>query len=814
MWLLIKGLTGLYRQHPWQTAILLISITLGTALLTGVLILNQETRHQQQQNQQWLSAQPAAFIIAKPGHTLQQQQFVQLRRQGFHDLAPIVEGELSLANQQTLLVAGIEPLSLLGVANHFSQARDHINWRQFILPPYQIWLSPALAQSINVEQGATLSLADSQRSAPVNIIASLPLGQRAWVDIGYAQQLLHKNGELSRIAVLRHAANHLPTLRAALPDSLQLITSEQLRAPALNEALQLNLLAMAALAFVVATFLGFSAISLGIHQRRFWFGQLRLCGVSRQQLYILTGLELLILTTFSTLLGAVLGFALAHALLPALTQTLANIYEQYLVNQLPWRWLWLGYATLSSCVGLTLALVTQLLPLLRQPILKLYHHTSSVQTPMRWYLPLTIGCWAVAGILSFSEQLVAIYLQLALTLLAGALTMPLVFRLLLHLLTKITPQRWLPLHWLIGNSRLLLRPAGIALAALMLALMTNVGMHLMINSFRTATMNWLDQRLVGTLFVHGPGSTLKTINGWLEDHSPYPTSLRWQHHLRYQQQRSEWTSISPRARYLQRLPLASPQPQNKANWTVFKQHQGVLINEQAQHQYGFHIGDTVTVANRRLSIVAIYHDYGNPLPQFMVPTSLFQQLFASVQPSGLAIEVPVEERTALSHQLQHRFALDPSQLVIQQEVRNHVANIFDQTFQVTRALTSLTLLIAGIGIFCSASILEHQQRRQFALLRTLGWTRWQCLLMATLRWLLLTLLALLMAWPMGIMLADLLVGRVNPAAFGWSYHLQLAGNQWFPLFAICLGSIGLATVLPLWRDRRRPLATLLQEHDA
>lgn len=818
MALLVRSLWGLYRRHPWQSLLLITGIALGSALLTGVLILNQQTWQQQSQGDRLLDLRPIGFITARDHDLLAQQDFINLRNAGFHALAPVLGGSVLLDNGNTLLLMGIDPLSLLTA--HRSAETDvpaipnaALNV-DFMTPPYRLWLSEARAKQLQARPGQQL-LTVTQRSLPRIVVpANLPIGYRGWVDIGYAQELLNAPQRLSSIAVFDPNPQGLAALRAALPKHLMLTrVTSPLTTVALSDALHLNLLAMAWLAFVVGTFLAYSAVYLNLHHRQRWLGQLRLCGLSRRQLCVMLSVELLLLALLSTVLGAGLGYSLARVLLPGLATTLAEIYQQYISYQLPWRGLWLAYALASSLLALLLALASQLWPLLaRAPLSLINAKAFRVHSHFPHYLSgLGLLSLFACAVLTFSDAKAAAYMQLFTLLLASALAMPALLQILLSLLRRCSGIQSIHGRWLLGNSRLLLRPAGIAMAALTLALVANLGMHFMIDSFRQATLDWINQRLVAQFFVHTEASRFATFQHWLTQHTEHATTaLRWKTKVQQQGFPVEWTGLPSSKPYWQSIRLlATGQPPDAALKQDFIQGRGVLLSEQASRHLRRNVGDTIQLSDHRFTVLGRYHDYGNPLPQVMVDEHQFKALFPHVAPSGLAVSVPVDQVAELEAGLIRTFHLSHQQLIDQQQLRTEAVQIFDRTFAITHALNGLTLLIAALGIFCSASALEHQQTQDFALLRTLGWTRWQCLLLGTGRWLLLTLLALLLAWPIGLLLAAILVYRINPAAFGWSYPLLINDGGWWLLLLICLPTVALATFMPHWRLGHKSLIRIL-----
>ena len=161
-----------------------------------------------------------------------------------------------------------------------------------------------------------------------------------------------------------------------------------------------------------------------------------------------------------------------------------------------------------------------------------------LQTPLlerrsnRWQLGAVArrDAWlALIGMLFLSLSLIATHIAannvwmtlagMACLLLGTALLLPAVLRLLIRLLSRIVPARMPRLSWLLADSRWLLGPASLALMALTLAMVANSGLNTMIHSFRTATSEWLDQRLAANLYLRS-GQEVAGLDQWLESRWP------------------------------------------------------------------------------------------------------------------------------------------------------------------------------------------------------------------------------------------------------------------------------------------------------
>lgn len=108
---------------------------------------------------------------------------------------------------------------------------------------------------------------------------------------------------------------------------MTLSRSSQSELESLTAAFHTNLSAMSMLSFVVGLFIFYQAMSLSLAQRQPLVGSLRQVGVSGWQLAQALCMELAVLVFLSWLCGNVFGLVLANQLIPAVSQSLSDLYD-------------------------------------------------------------------------------------------------------------------------------------------------------------------------------------------------------------------------------------------------------------------------------------------------------------------------------------------------------------------------------------------------------------------------------------------------------------------------------------------------------
>jgi len=246
----------------------------------------------------------------------------------------------------------------------------------------------------------------------------------------------------------------------------------------------------------------------------------------------------------------------------------------------------------------------------------------------------------------------------------------------------------------------------------------------------------------------------------------------------------------------------------------FEAGAGVYVSERAWRLSGWSPGNRVQpcAATRELPVLGVYRDYGNPQSQWMVSQALFQQCWPALAPAGIALYGPEStDWNRVREDLARRFSLDDTELTDRRELRTAGLAVFDRTFTVTRALNALTLLVAGIGIFCAISAIHHHRVAQQALLASLGVTRMERGALLLLQWSLFGVLCMALVWPFGTALAGYLAAVVTPVAFGWSFALQPDWHHYPVLALLAIACLLLAVLLPAVRLLRTSASVLLRE---
>lgn len=816
--LVLRSLLSHYRHHPLQAVFLLVGIVIANVLLVGTLLINAQARSSYADGEQILASSTAGTIRAADGSALfDESLYLQLRRQGLNFIAPVLRRVVVSADSATspLEIIGTDPLAL--PLQGATPAGDN----DALSPPYAVFVAPARMQQLGWTASDRPLLDSGAILPPITPLSNAGLGHQLVTDIGSLQELTGHRGLLSSIAVMTASEPQLNALLRALPDTLTFEpATTALDQTALTDSFHLNLAAMGLLSFVVGVFLSFNAIAFSYTERTTMVRLLRLAGVTRGELAWSLLLELTLFALLGAALGYWLGAQLASVLLPGVGTTLAQLYNVYIdyPDQLFGRgWLAPLVMTFVAAAG---SAAFPLRTLLNAPVTANSNAGWQQDATLRrdrWLLlaglTLLFAAWTLSVL---ATSLTTALAAMACLLLGAAMLLPITARLLLWVLARGTPPRRPLLRWLVADTRWLLGPAALALMAMTLALVANSGLNTMISSFRAATDTWLQQRLVADVYLTAEVDSSQ-LKAWLANEAP--TVVVAERRQRDKpvvtpsagQSAVEIVSLPEQTRFLASVELF--QFSNDAQ-RHFADGQGLYISERAWRIEGWSIGDRVQLcpALARLPIVGIYRNYGNPKPQWMLTESAYLKCWPQQEPSGIALWSDQQvDWNDVGQRLSDHLSLADGQWIDQVALKNVGLSVFDRTFAVTQVLNVLTVLVAGIGIFCAVSAIHHHRMRWQALLSALGVSAWQRLSLYIGQWSLLAVLCLVVVAPFGLALSAMLGLVVTPVAFGWSFPLLVNWGHWPALAMVGLGSVIAAVLIPGLRLIRTTPAILLRE---
>ncbi len=793
----LQVLLSHWRAHFLQLATLLIGIALATGLWSAVQAINAEARASYARANAQLAIGQFDELRDRNG-PIPLERYIDLRRAGWQ-VAAVLEGPFRVGDR-TLRLMGVDMIAYpaLPAMTQTDQGEAPPDPVDILTPPGRLLVRTDLVSI----------LGDQEDLPPVTASESLP-PDLILTDIGVAEKLLAKPGQISRLVVLPTQPMGIPPLAEIAPELERITTSSQMDTAQLTDSFHLNLSAFGLLSFAVGLFIVHGTVGLAFAQRRGMIRTLRALGLQLRLLIWLILGELTLLALVGGVLGLLLGYFIAGGLLPDVAATLRGLYGAPIDGQLALRPTWVTAGLLMAVGGTLLASGQSLwrlakMPLLASPGVQAWS-SSGTANPLPGYLGLLlIG----AGILVFWSfgGLVPGFLMLGGILTGAALLLPLV---LSTFLRGFKTRAQSPVsQWIWADMLAQLPGLSLALMALLLALAANIGVGTMVSSFRLTFTGWLDQRLTSELYVTAVNDQQGLeITEWLSPQVDAVLPIR-RVELSHETGPLFLYGVVDDQTYREKWPLIAA---DTDAWDKVASGNAVLINEQLARRADLWPGSSISLSpDWQLVVAGVYSDYGNPTGQAIVSMDQFTAYFPNSPNRRFGIRVSPDRATDLARSLREQFDLPDRAVVHQAAMKAQSLSIFEKTFVVTSALNILTLGVAGFAILTSLLTLWTQRLPQVAPVWALGMTRSRLATLEILRSVLLAALTCCFALPLGLVLAWVLLVVINVEAFGWRLPMHLFPMDWIRLLLLTLLASAIAAALPALRLRRLPPADLLK----
>ena len=788
----LLALLSHWKRRPFQLFTLVTGLALATALWSGVQALNAEARQSYDDAANLLGGDTR--LIDPTGAPVSSETFLALRQNAWL-VSPVIEGWLP-GRDGRVRVVGVDPLTM-PLNSPAGAAVANIGIADFLGPAGAILASPATAGRIaNFDE----QLRTIDGLAPGIAIADISTVQAIENRVSYDHFILLPEQPFEQPELVEIA----PNLAIEEPDT----ASDLAR---LTDSFHLNLTAFGLLSFVVGLFIVNGAVGLAFEQRRTVFRTLRAIGVSNTVLVSLLIAELLIFALVAGAIGIALGYLIAAALLPDVAATLRGLYGANVEGALTLAPSWWLSGLVIAVLGTALAAATHLAQVARLSPL-------ATAQPRAWALAsggtmrLQLGLAGIALAIALTAGLIGGGLIAGFTLLGGmliaaALALPSALTWVLRIAERLSPDRPL-VQWFWADTRQQLPGLSLALMALLLALAANIGVSTMVGSFRLTFTGWLDQRLASEVYIGAEEES--DVPALLAFVTPRVEAVLpiWHTDADIAGAPGEIYGVVDHPTYRENWPLLSALP---SVWDQISDGEGALVNEQLARREDLNPGDTLQMPGGwSTTVLGVYSDYGNPLGQVILPLEVLTDRYSDVDKQDFGLRLPVDDIPDLREALIKDFGLPPENIVDQSELKRFSLDVFDRTFAVSAALNVLTLTIAAVAILTSLLTLAAMRLPQLAPLWAIGTSRRVLARIEVIRALTLAVLTFVLAIPVGLVLAWVLLAVINVEAFGWRLPLHLFPRDWIWLLALSLLAAGLASLWPARRLATRAPADLIR----
>jgi len=837
-------------KHPWQVGLAILGVALGVAVVVSIDLTNSSAQRAFALSTETIAGRATHQIVGGP-NGLNESVYRTVRLGlGVRQSAPLVEGYAAAPDHPglTLHILGMDPLvdapfrSFNAGAGGSSGALG--SPADLFTKPGAALLSADTARAYGLKQNDQLRIRIGARVERATLIALIEppdeTARRALdglliADISTAQEWLGSIGKLSEIDLILPdgAAGQAlaEKITAALPPGAQL-TRPALRTQAIEQmtaAFELNLTALSLLALIVGMFLIYNTITFSVVQRRGLIGTLRCLGVTRRQIFALVLGEALIVGLIGAAAGLVLGVLLGRGLIGLVTQTINDLYFTVSVRGIA---LSAGPLIKGALLGLLTTLVAAAVPAFEATFTppRTVLRRSSYEDRARRIVPLAgvagLGMLALGGALLLvpSKNLVLSFSALFVITIGAAATTPLVTLLLMRVARPALGAAFGMLGRMAARDVVAtLSRTSVAIAALMIAISVTIGVGLMVGSFRQTVIQWLDQTLRADVYVSAPG-----FSGTRTDARMPPELVRQLSSAPGVERARLYRNVTVEGQYGPTIVVGiQVQPPDHAAfqflegdpaaiWPAFARGQA-LVSEPLAYRYGLHPGDSVTLLTETgphaFPIAGVYSDYGSDQGVVMLDLARYQAEWNDHTISSLGLyAAPGVDVDALVQQLRGLVGADQVITIrSNRALREASLVVFDRTFAITTVLQLLATIVAFVGILAALMALQLERTRELGMLRANGLTPRQLWGMVLSQTGLMGVTAGLLAIPVGVLLAAVLVFVINKRSFGWTLLFRLDGRLFAQALLVAIVAALLAGLYPAWRMGRTSPALALRE---
>lgn len=826
-------------RHPGQLVLALAGIALGVAVVVGVDLANDSARRGFELSAALVTGRATHQLVGISG-TLPDATYARLRRaSGIHRAAPVIEAPVQLpaAPDRTFTLLGIDPLSEAPVRNEVTPRAGGFDLVRLLTAPGAVVIPRPLADQLGAAVGSHFALLAGGREQRVEVsgIIEVDRAQREvagavlFADIATAQELTGMVGRITRIDLVLSPAEAALLESDVRPDELLLPAESQGQAIVeMTRAFRINLTALSYLALIIGIFLIYATLSFLAVRRRQAIGTARALGITRRQLFAVTLAEALALGVVGTAIGLLLGHLLGTGLTSLVLRTMEDLYYARSTAVHPAVPIYIKGALLGIGATLIAALAPAITAARIPP--RALQSRAALERRTRQRLPaLAIGGAVVAAaatamLMVDTQSLIVAFAGLFGVIAAAALLIPPLTAPMIRVFQ--VPAAWiggLPARLTVRAAAASLSRTGVAVTALAVATATVMGIGLMIGSFRGSVVDWLDQTVQADFHLRlAPGVAAQDSDALRPDAIAILRGMPGVAGLSL----GRWLRIPTADGGLQ-VRAIEPGPQG---WGL-----NIVEGDPAAARRGFEYGDAIVIseslARRRkiavgdrfvlpaasgpigFEVAGVFRDYSSDRGAVVMRLGAFRRHWQDESLSGVGVYLAPDADAGDVRRALERFAAASGQLQLaaSAELRAVVMRIFDRTFTITEVLRWLAGLVAFFGILSSLLALELERTREIGVLRAIGFVPAQIRTLVIAQTSLLGLVAGLIAVPLGIVLAGVLVSVVNERAFGWSMDFAVTPTALAAGVLMALVAAVAAGIAPAWRLARMPLAAALRE---
>ncbi len=843
---------GYIKKHLLQNILLIIGIAFGVALVVSVDIANQSASRSFTLSKEMLSSKSTHQILGTYSH-IDETIYKDLRLElGIRNIAPIVEDYVNIVELggRAVRLLGIDFFADLIFYDNETSPIGNLSQNtlsELMTKPATALISRELAQSAGIDTGSVLKISYGSKTLNIEVVGLLDsnddglsesLGGIVLTDISTAQELLGKLGVLSQIDLVidentPKGVEDLKRIKDMLPPTIEINKKDMLlgSAKSLTRSFELNLTALSLLALFVGVFLIYNIVSFSVIQRRSIIGTLRSIGVTRRQIFKMVLVEALIIGTIASLIGVIGGILLGRGIVELVTTTINDLYFTLTVTNFTVSPETIVKGMLAGILAALLAAIVPAFEASRISPINVLRRSGLEKYFIKIVPFLTLSGLVFIGlgfilILLPTKSLVLSLVSVFLILFGASLIVPVCTAVCMRFFSLILSQtsvigRMAPRNILRSTSR-----TGVAIASLTVAISVILSVSIMIGSFRSTVVNWIDIALTADIFISMPSSNISSQAGLdpalRAEVENFPGVDRVSTVRRVQFQSSGYglfnlLAVTEDLAAKNRSFIWNRENKEKL-WDQMKDS-SVLISESFAYRNNIKPGPGNVIelptdkGVKEFEIAGVYYDYGSQAGVVLISDQLFRSNWGDNQINSLGVYLlPGDDVDKTVEELRVYLSKDHNlNIRSNTALKKSAINTFDRTFTVTSALRILIAIVAFISVLSSLMALQLERGREFGVFRALGMTVSQLRRMMFLENGLIGLTAGLFSIPLGVVLSLILIYVINLRSFGWTLNFVLEPKYIMEAIVVALIAAIAAGIYPAYRIGKEDVGKLIRE---
>ena len=835
--ILIKTYLRLSFRQPLRTVLMVMGIALGVAGVIAIDVSKESIGKSFELSTSALTSRSSHQIIGS-NFVIPQGLFTRLRTElGIHTSAPVISRYVKSDQMggSTFTLMGIDPFSEIYFRSFETMKPKGSGFLDLSSEKPAVLISKFNAEKFNLRLHNTLLLQFGNKQIRTVVAGLIDTGTTEGsnladgiivTDISTAQELLGMGDNITRVDLVLKK-NKVETVRQILPKGTFLVETDKhnLVIRDLASSFETSLTAFSMLALFMGIFLIYNTVSFSVARRRKLNGTLKALGATAGQIFSLVIAEVFLFSFIGAIAGVLLGVLLGKGAVSAVCSTVSDMYFVLTISQV-----YISPATLLKgfAAGMAASFIAAVFPAAKasRTIPVTLMQPSSEQTVLQKRMPgfaflgvvLILGAVVMFKFISLSAG--ADFLGVFMIFIGGSLLAPGIVTVILAAgsgpLGRIRNSL---LKMAVRNIQRSLSRTSVLIASLMVVISVFIGIEVMTKSFKASIESWVDGHIGGHIHISSADELNRGLDkGLLNRIAAFPEVKEisaYNIHRIFSAAAGEVHIFS----YLKDL------SQKEWIWTAGSpehvvssvENGWIMVSEIFAGKHSFDPdGDAGVVLSTlqgavRFKVAGVFRDYFMGGGRAVVSRDTMKRYWGHEDITAMQIFLHSTDHINPVMEAIRDMPVSPAMMKIVSgpSIKRGILEVFDKTFLITTALQILTAIVAFTGVFNAIMTLLMERQREMGILRACGAQSGQVGRLMLVECAINGLIAGVLALPLGVFLAWVLIDVVNQRSFGWSYDMVLSAGVLIQALILSVGAAVTAGIFPAFSAGRIDISRAL-----